>query len=581
MGNLRYIKDLIAAGKYHYAAGVLCLLVVDVLQLILPWLIGNITDLLDSGQLDRSRILKYALIIVIMAAGIASFRFFWRYLILGVSKKIEASLRERFYSHLQKLGAFYFTSHKTGDLMAHATNDIGNITMATGMGIIISIDSALIPVVSLVMMIKTAGVQLTLASFAPLFILLIATSFFLKTMQQRINRMQEAFSAMTETARENFSGIRVIKAFVQEAREILKFEKANSQNKKMNIKYIMIMNMMFPAIMAISSVSFAIGLWFGGILVIKNQITLGQFIAFNSYLGMLVWPVSALGWVISIFQRGIVSLKRVNTILDEVPEIQEKDTLKNLDIKGGITFRNLSFTYPGTEKPVLKNLEIALEPGKTLAIVGRTGSGKTTLANLITRLYNVPDGMLFIDGTDINRIAVPVLRNAAGCVPQDTFLFSSTLRENIDFYHGKTEEEIIEASKTAMLYNDIMDFPGKFETQVGERGVTLSGGQKQRVAIARAILRSPAILILDDCLSAVDTKTEEEILKGLKSLMKQRTSIIISHRISTIKDADEILVLENGEIVEKGTHESLLSLEGEYYSLYRKQLLAEQIEGVE
>ncbi len=581
MGNLRYIKDLIAANKFHYMAGVLCLLVVDALQLVLPWLIGNITDLLDSGQLDKTMILKYALIIVLMAVGIASFRFFWRYLILGVSKKMEAVLRERFYSKLQKLGAFYFNNHKTGDLMAHATNDIGNVTMATGMGIIISIDSALIPVVAIVIMINTAGVSLTLASFAPLALLLVGTSFFLNTMQQRINSMQEAFSSMTETARENFSGIRVIKAFVQELKEIQKFEKANSHNKKMNLKYIMITNMMFPSIMAISSISFAIGLWFGGILVIQGQITLGQFIAFNTYLGMLVWPISALGWVISIFQRGIVSIKRINTILDEVPEIQEKDTLAEFQIKGGITFRNLSFTYPGTEQPVLKNLEINLEYGKTLAIVGRTGSGKSTLANLVTRLYNVPDGTLFIDGTDINRIPLQVLRNAAGCVPQDTFLFSSTIRENIDFYSGKPEEEILNAARTAMIYDDIMEYPDKFATQVGERGVTLSGGQKQRVAIARAILRSPAILILDDCLSAVDTRTEEAILKGLKSLMKQRTSIIISHRVSTIKDADEIIVLENGEIVERGTHEFLLSLEGEYYGLYQKQLLAEQIEGVE
>jgi len=581
MGNLRYIKDLVAAGKYPYIVGVLCLLVVDVLQLVLPWLIGNITDLLNSGHLDKARILNYALIIVIMAAGIASFRFFWRYLILGVSKKIEAALRERFYSHLQKLGSFYFNNHKTGNLMAHATNDIGNITTATGMGFIISIDSALIPVVAIVMMIKTAGIQLTLASFAPLALLLFLVSFFMRTMQKRINNQQEAFSTMTETARENFSGIRVIKAFVQEMKEINKFEKANLHNKKMNLKFIMLMNMMFPSIMTISSIAFAIGLWFGGVLVIKGQITLGQFIAFNSYLGMLVWPISSLGWVISIFQRGLVSLKRINAIMDEVPEIIEKDTMAEFEIKGGISLRNLSFTYPGTEKPVLKNLKIELECGKTLAIVGRTGSGKTTLSNLITRQYNVADGMLLIDGTDINRIPLPVLRNAAGCVPQDTFLFSSTIRDNIDFYSGRTEAEIIDASKTAMIYDDIMEYPGKFDTQVGERGVTLSGGQKQRVAIARAVLRSPAILILDDCLSAVDTRTEEEILKGLKGLMKQRTSIIVSHRISTIKDADEIIVLENGEIVERGTHEFLLSLEGEYYSLYQKQLLAEQIEGAE
>lgn len=581
MNNLRYIKDLILKNKYKYFIGVLCLIVVDGLQLILPWLIGEFTDLLGAGRLDKAKVLQYALIIIAMALGIASFRFFWRYLILGVSKKMEASLRERFYAHLQKLGAFYYNTHKTGDLMAHATNDMGNITMATGMGVIISIDSALIPVVAVVMMIHSAGLKLTLASFAPLVLLFVFMLFFSKSMQQRITAMQEAFSAMTETARENFSGIRVVKSFVQELKEIKKFEKANRHNRQMNIKFVMLMNMMFPTIMTISSVAFAIGLWYGGILVIRGAITLGGFIAFNGFLGMLIWPISALGWVISIFQRGSVSLKRVNAIMDEVPEIQDINTVAIPEIKGAIEIKNLTFAYPGTEKPVLRNINISLSSGKTLAIVGRTGSGKSTLINLIARLYNVPDGSLFMDGIDINRIPVATVRDAIGCVPQDTFLFSSTIRENMDFFHGKSEDEIIQASKTAMIFDDIMEYPWKFETQVGERGVTLSGGQKQRVAIARAVLKSPAIMILDDCLSAVDTRTEEEILKGLKLLMKLRTSIIASHRISTIQDADEIIVLEDGEIVERGTHDSLLLLKGDYYNLYQKQLLAEQIEGDE
>jgi ABC-type multidrug transport system, ATPase and permease components len=581
MNNLRYIKDMILENKYKYLIGVLCLIVVDGLQLILPWLIGKITDFLQAGSLDKVKILNYALIIVAMALGIASFRFLWRYLILGVSKSMEATLRERFYAHLQKLDASYYNVHKTGDLMAHATNDIGNITMATGMGVIISIDSALIPVVAIIMMINSGGVKLTLASFAPLILLFVFMMFFSKSMHQRVTAQQEAFSAMTETARENFSGIRVIKSFVQELKEIQKFEKANRHNRQMNLRFVMLTNMMFPTIMTISSIAFAIGLWFGGILVIREQITLGGFIAFNSYLGMLIWPISALGWVISIFQRGKVSLERINAIMDEKPGIQDSDNTKEMKIKGTIEFRNLSFTYPGTEKPVLKNINIDVQSGKTLAIVGRTGSGKSTLVNLIPRLYNAPKDTLFIDGQDINDLSLSTLRDAIGCVPQDTFLFSSTIKNNIDFYLGRKGEEIIEASKTAMIYNDIIEYPSKFDTQVGERGVTLSGGQKQRVAIARAILKSPAILILDDCLSAVDTRTEEEILKGMKQIMKQRTSVIVSHRISTIQEADVIIVLENGEIIERGTHDELLSLKGEYYSLYQKQLLAEQIEGEE
>ena len=285
----------------------------------------------------------------------------------------------------------------------------------------------------------------------------------------------------------------MIKSFVRELHEIQKFEKANSHNKKTNLKFAILMSMLFPTIMTIASIAFAIGLWYGGILVIEGRITLGQFIAFNGFLGMLIWPVSALGWVISIFQRGTVSLKRINTILDEVPEIQDQGAIEAVEIKGGIRFKSLSFTYPGSEKPVLRNIDIELQQGRTLAIVGRTGSGKTTLANLISRLYNVPDGMLFIDGIDINRLPLASLRSSIGCVPQDTFLFSSTIRENMDFYNGSSKEEIINAAKTTRIFDDIMDFPERFETQVGERGVTLSGGQKQRVAIARAVLKAPAI----------------------------------------------------------------------------------------
>lgn len=581
MNKLKHVKDMIWENKHKYLLGVICLIIVDGLQLIFPWLIGKITDSLEAGSLKMAEILQYALIIVAMALGIASFRFMWRYLILGVSKKMEAKLRERFYAHLQKLGAIYYNTHKTGDLMAHVTNDIGNITMATGMGVIISIDSALIPVVAIIMMISTGGLKLTLASFAPFIFLFIFMMIFTKLMHQRITAMQESFSVMTETARESFSGIRVIKSFVQEIKEIEKFEKANKHNRQMNLKFVMLMNMMFPTIMAISSIAFVIGLWYGGILVISKNISLGSFIAFNSYLGMLIWPISALGWVISIFQRGSVSLERINAIMDEVPEIQDKESAEPVVVQGHMEFKNLTFSYPGKESPVLQDITIDLPKGKTLAIVGRTGSGKSTLVNLISRLYNVPDGTIIIDGKDMNDISLASLRGSIGYVPQDTFLFSSSIKSNIDFFSGKSDEEIIQASKTAMIYNDIMEYPNQFNTQIGERGVTLSGGQKQRIAIARAILKSPAMLILDDCLSAVDTRTEEEILKGLKHLMKQRTSIIVSLRISTIQDADEIIVLDNGRIIERGTHDDLLAMKGEYNNLYQKQLLAEQIEGVE
>lgn len=602
MNNLRYIKDLLLKFKYRYVIGILFLLCVDVLQLVLPKVLGDVTDLLEGGSLTQARLGTYAVIVVLIALGIAIFRFLFRYTLYGVSRSIELSFRNRFYAHLQKLSANYFNIHKTGDIMAHATNDMSNVTMATGQGVIFAIDSLLIPVVSLFMMWNTAGLKLTAASFIPLLLLGIAAIFFMRVMQSRVLKQQEAFSDLTETARENFSGIRVVKAFVQEQNEIKKFEKTNSINKVANIRFTRMISIMFPSVMAVSSISFLIALWYGGIMVIEGSLTLGGFVAFNSYLGMLIWPITAVGWIANIFQRGSVSLKRINTIMDEKPEIQDrsdaaaKDTppghtglnaidragqnppARQAEVSGSIEFRNLAFTYPGTDKPVLENINITIECGKTLAVVGRTGSGKTTLANLIPRLLSVPAGTLFIDGTDINSIPLSTLRSSIGCVPQDTFLFSASISENIDFFRGFGSNEIENAARTARIYDNICEFPDQFNTFVGERGVTLSGGQKQRVAIARAVIGAPAILIMDDCLSAVDANTEEEILEDLKAIMKDRTSIIVSHRISAVKDADEIIVLDDGRIVERGTHASLIEQEGYYKELYGKQLLAEQIE---
>ncbi|HEX2945701.1 MAG TPA: ABC transporter ATP-binding protein [Clostridia bacterium] len=617
MGTLRYIRDLLLRNKFRYVFGIIFLLGVDILQLVLPKILGDATDYFESGTLNASKLTEFAVIIALIAVGIAVLRFFFRYTLFGVSRSIELSLRNRFYAHLQKLSMTYFNTHKTGDIMAHATNDMNNVTMATGQGIIFAVDSALIPVVALVMMFNTAGFKLTAACFAPLIVLGIVVFFFMKIMQSTVQRQQETFSNLTETARENFSGIRVIKSFVQERKEIERFEHANKVNKEANLKFVRLMSMMFPSVMLVASVSFVIALWYGGILVIRDQLTLGGFVAFNSYLGMLIWPITALGWVANIFQRGGVSLNRINTIMDETPEIRDSaakagsegaenasstgkstsggskpanspalqgfsaEALNHPAIEGTIEFRELSFTYPGSDSPVLKNISVKVEKGKTLAIVGRTGSGKTTLANLIPHLLSVPERTLFIDGRDINEIPLSVLRGSIGSVPQDTFLFSDTIKENIDFYRGFSDREIEDASKTARLYDNIMEFPGGFGTMVGERGVTLSGGQKQRAAIARAVIGSPAILILDDCLSAVDAKTEEGILRDLKVLMRQRTSIIVSHRISAVKDADEIIVLDDGEIIERGTHDSLVGLGGYYSSLYTRQLLADEIEEAE
>jgi ATP-binding cassette subfamily B multidrug efflux pump len=588
MGTLRYIKDLLLKYRFRYVLGVLFLLGVDILQLVMPKILGNATDSLESGTLTMKQLTGFAVTIALIAIGIAVFRFLFRYTLYGVARTIEHSFRNRFYAHLQRLSANYFNVHKTGDLMAHATNDMNNVTMATGQGIIFAIDCLMIPVAALVMMLVTAGFRLTAACFAPLLFLAVNIVFFMRIMEAAVQKQQEAFSNLTETARENFSGIRVIKSFVQEQKEIEKFERVNRINKEANLKFVRLMSMMFPSVMLISSISFVIALWYGGILVIEGALSLGDFVAFNSYLGLLIWPITALGWVANIFQRGFVSLERISTIMDEKPEITDREceadageVLVKDRIDGYLEFRDLTFTYPGSKEPVLKNISISVEKGKTLAIVGRTGSGKTTLINLIPRLLSVPEGTLYIDGKDINDLPLSLLRTSIGCVPQETFLFSDTIRNNIDFYRGLTDEEIENASKTARLYDNIIEFPKQFDTMVGERGVTLSGGQKQRVAIARAVLGSPSILILDDCLSAVDAKTEESILADLKVLMKQRTSIIISHRISAVKDADEIIVLDNGQIIERGTHASLVELGGYYNNLYNRQLLADEIEEAE
>ncbi len=578
MNKLRYIKDLLSKNKFKYIVGILFLLCVDALQLVLPKVLGDVTDLLESHSLTREKLAGYALVIAFIAVGVAVFRFLFRYMLMSVSRSIELSLRNRFYAHLQKLSINYFNVHKTGDLMAHATNDLNNVTMASGQGIIFVIDSMLIPVVALIMMLATGGLKLTAACFSPLLLLGISVVFFMKVMQSRMQKQQEAFSSLTEAARENFSGIRVIKAFAQEEKETARFEKINALNREANLKFVRLMSMMFPTVMSISALSFVIALWYGGILVIQDAITLGDFVAFNSYLGMLIWPITAIGWVANMFQRGFVSLERINTIMDEEPEITDTDPADKGFINGSVEFKGLDFTYPGTSLPVLRNICVSVEAGKTLAVVGRTGSGKTTLINLISRLLSSPEGTLFIDGIDINKIPLSVLRGSIGSVPQDTFLFSASIAENIDFFREYSSDKIEAAARTARIYDSIDGFPDKFATMVGERGVTLSGGQKQRVAIARAILDTPSILILDDCLSAVDAGTEEEILGDLKKIMKQRTSIIVSHRISAVKDADEIIVLDDGRIAERGTHAELIGQKGYYNELYTKQLLINRLE---
>ncbi|AZR72138.1 multidrug ABC transporter ATP-binding protein [Anoxybacter fermentans] len=579
MRSFKTLWPFIKEHKWMYILGIIWVAFTDALQLITPQLLRTITDRFQEGNLTLKELLYYTVLIIAIALGIAIFRFLWRWFVIGTSRKMEYYLRNKFFAHLQKLSTNFFNHHKTGDLMAHATNDINSVRMAMGPGIVFAFDGFFLTLTTLAILLSI-NVRLTLISLIPLPFLAIIVTSFGQVIHKRFLNVQDAFSKLTDKVQENFAGIRVVKSFVQEKFEIDKFTEANQLNMNANMHLVRIWGMFHPLIEVFATLSFVIILGYGGRLVMLGEISLGDFVAFYTYLGLMTWPIIAIGWVINIFQRGSASMKRINAILHEKPEIYNyPDTRYEHTIKGKIEFKNLTFRYSKDTPPVLKNINLTIKEGQTLAIVGRTGSGKTTLVNLLLRLFNPERGQIFIDGVDINQIPLETLRQNIGYVPQDNFLFSTTIAENINFAFEKLDmPKIEEAAKIAQVYENIMDFPKKFETMVGERGVTLSGGQKQRISIARAIIKNPKILILDDCLSAVDTQTEEKILKELRKIMKDRTSIIISHRISSIKDADHIIVLEKGEIIEEGTHEELLKANGLYSYLYEKQLLEENLE---
>ena len=583
MDRFRHMKDFFSKYKWKYILGIFVLLFVDGLQLITPKILGYVTDSINTHKLSMKEIYFYAFLIILIAIFIAVFRYVWRMLIVGSSRDLEFWLRNKLFAHLEKLSLNYFYHHKTGDLMAHATNDINAVRMAFGIGVVMMTDAIFLTSSTIIIMIVSIDIKFTLLALTPFPFVAFIVMFFGKLIQKRFKNVQEAFSNLTDKAQESFSGIRVIKSFVQEESEIINFAKSNDANLRANMHLVKIWGAMFPLVLFLSALSFVITLYYGGTLVIDKVITLGQLVSFIAYLELLTWPMMAIGYVINVLQRGIASITRLNEILDTEPEIKDNDnTLDIDDFEETIEFNNLSFTYPGAKVPALSDINIKLEKGKTLAVIGKTGSGKSTLANLLLRLYNVEDGSILIGGYDINRIPLSVLRRKIGYVPQDNFLFSCTIRENIAFADENLPfEKIEEAAKITSVYDDIMSFPEKFDTLLGERGVTLSGGQKQRVSIARAIAKNPGIMIFDDCLSAVDTKTEEKILGNLKEVTRDRTSIIIAHRISTVKHADEIIVLDEGRITERGTHDELVALGGYYSRIYHKQLLEEKIAGQE
>jgi len=546
-------------------------------QLLSPWVLKHAIDSLAKA-VTTERLLYYGGLILALAVTQGVFRFLMRNTLIVVSRKMEYDLRNDYFAELQRRSPTFFQTFKTGDLMARVTNDLNAVRNILGPGIMYFFNTLILAVTAIILM-ALIDVRLTLYALIPFPIMSALVYKAMGHIHKHFDAVQAQFATLTAKVQENLSGIRVVKAYVQERSETRTFETLNQDYLNKNLILARIRGALWAGMSFLSGLSLVILLWLGGQEVISGRITLGDFVAFAVYLAMLIWPMIALGWVINIFQQGVASMGRINEIMDYKTAIQDDDRTDHRihSLQGEIEFRNVSFSYDG--RPVLRDINLKIESGMTVAIVGPTGSGKTTLLNLLPRLYEVEQGQVLIDGIDVRRIPLAVLRANIGYVPQETFLFSDTIKENIAFGIEKPSmPEIEEAAVIAQLKPDIQGFPDQYETMVGERGITLSGGQKQRTAIARAVIRKPKILILDDALSSVDTYTEEEILKRLRVVMENRTSIIVSHRISTVRDADLIVVLDDGHIVEQGTHEALLELDGVYAELYRKQLLEEALE---
>jgi len=531
-----------------------------------------------TSQISQSKLLEYAGLLISIALVQGVFLFTQRRLLINMSRHIEYDLRNDFYEHLQKLPFEFYQTHRTGDLMARATNDLSAVRMIVGPALMYSMNT----VFAMALIVPLMGAiswRLTLLAFLSMPLVAIATNYFSKRIHDRFEKVQEYFGTVSNRAQESLSGVRVIRAYTQEDAQVESFKLVNREFVNRNLKLIKLSGIFHPILQFFIGLGFIAVLWFGGSLVISSTISIGQFVQFTLLLGYLVWPMIALGWVINIFQRGMASMGRMHHIMSTEPAIRDTgDTAYVPSLDGEIEFRDLTFNYGETREPALKNINLHIEPGQTVAFVGAVGSGKSTLMNLVTRLLDAEPGQVLIDGQPIRRIPLGVLRASIGYVPQETFLFSETIAGNIAFgVESATPEEIERAADEAGIVEDILEFPSGFETLVGERGITLSGGQKQRTAIARALIRRPRILILDDALSSVDTYTEEKILTHLRQIMDGRTSLIVSHRVSTVKDADLIVVLEDGEIAERGTHETLITRGGLYAELYEKQLLEEEL----
>ncbi len=584
---LRSILRYLGRYRGRMALGAVSLIIADLLVLASPWILKTTIDALSRGVTKRELLTYAGLLIAATAVG-GVFRFLMRRIMIGVSRRIEVDMRADFFRHLQSLSPAFYHRHRTGELMALATNDLNAVRTLVGPAVMYSMNTIVIGSLSITLM-TILSWKLTIAALLPMVVLTVAVYYSIRIIHRLFEVVQSKFAAINARAQENLSGIRVVKAYAREPYEIDQFAAASNEYVDANLKLFRVQSMLHPLLGTVAGLGVLAILLFGGRLVIAGEITLGTFVAFNGYLTMLIWPVIALGWVMNMTEQGLASMQRINEVLAEQPEITDARALAKQDgdlpratRDASIRFDDVSFAYAtgGDRGDILKHVSFEIKDGETVAIVGPTGSGKTTVISLLLRLYDASNGRVLVGGRDVREIPLQELRDLVGLVPQDIFLFSESIRDNIAFGVKELPDPVLqEVASTASIYDEVNEFPNAFESMIGERGINLSGGQKQRVAIARALAKRPRILVLDDALSSVDATTEENILRSLEGEFVNRTAILISHRISTAREADRIIVLDDGALVDQGTHEELIARGGLYADMHRKQMLMVALEG--